>query len=163
MTEIYIRPLRMGDEVIAYHWRNNPEVWKYTGSRPDIVVTEEIERQWMERVLAQTNVMRYAICIKETDEYIGNVTLTDIEQGRAQFHTHIGATRHWGKGISSQATRMMLEMGFAAGIEEIYLGVHKDNAGALSVYRKCGFVEAGRDGDEIKMTLTRQQFEDAAK
>lgn len=163
MIDIYIRPLRMGDHEVAYHWRNNPEVWKYTGSRPDIVVTEEIERQWMERVLAQTNVMRYAICIKDTDEYIGNVTLTDIEDGRAQFHTHIGATQYWGKGISSKATRMMLEMGFAAGLCEIYLGVHKDNAGALSVYRKWGFVEAGREGDEIKMTLTKQQFETATR
>ena len=87
MIDIYIRPLRMGDHLVAYHWRNNPEVWKYTGSRPDIVVTEEIEAQWMERVLKQTNALRYGICIKDTDEYIGNVTITDIDGDKGEFHT----------------------------------------------------------------------------
>jgi len=154
MIEIYIRPLRMGDHLVAYKWRNNPEVWKYTGSRPDIVVTEEIERQWMERVLQQTDVLRYAICIKGTDEYIGNVTLTDIADGKAEFHTHIGEVKYWGKGIATMAAKLMLEEGYRNGVREVYLYVHKDNQQAVNVYRKCGFTIEEEDGDNLKMSMT---------
>ncbi len=143
----------MGDHLVAYHWRNNPEVWKYTGSRPDIVVTEEIEAQWMERVLKQTDALRYGICISGTDEYIGNVTLTDIADGKAEFHTHIGATKYWGKGLATKAAMLMLEKGFALGLHEIFLHVHKDNKAAIGVYLKCGFSIVEEHGEDVKMAI----------
>ncbi len=143
----------MGDHLVAYKWRNNPEVWKFTGSRPDIYVTEEIEEEWLRRVLQQKDAMRYAICISGTDEYIGNVTLTDIGDGKAEFHTHIGEVKYWGKGISTKATKMMLQKGFDSGLEEIYLYVHKDNKQAINVYLKCGFSIVDDETENLKMTV----------
>jgi len=153
MIDIYIRPLRMGDHLIAYHWRNNPEVWKYTGSRPDIVVTEEIEAQWMERVLKQTNALRYGICIKDTDEYIGNVTITDIDGDKGEFHTHIGAVQYWGKGLATKAAKLMLNLAFSKGVNHIHLYVHKDNKAAVGVYEKCGFKIVGEEGGSYRMEI----------
>ncbi len=148
MTEVYLRRLRAGDHKVSYKWRNDSKVWALTGSRPDITVTEAIEKEWLERVMTEGNSMRNAICLKETDEYVGNVQLTSINGGAAEFHIFIGATEHWGKGIASIATRLMVEEGFKSGLGSIYLFVSKENKQAIAVYNKCGFVVVENDADD---------------
>jgi len=48
MHKVLIRPLQIEDASISWKWRNDPVVWKYTGSKPNIKVTEEIEKRWLE-------------------------------------------------------------------------------------------------------------------
>jgi RimJ/RimL family protein N-acetyltransferase len=156
MIDVYIRRLQIGDHLTSYKWRNNPEIWKLTGSRPDVVVTEEIEEQWLEGVLAQMDSIRFAICITGTGEYIGNVQLTGIADSQAEFHIFIGETKHWGKGIAKQATMLMLEEGFRYGLNEIYLYVHKDNVSAINVYLKCGFLIEDDSTDNIRMSVLKK-------
>jgi diamine N-acetyltransferase len=153
MIDVYIRRLQMGDHLVSYKWRNDPDVWKLTGSRPDRVITEAIEEQWLANVLTQKDTMRFAICIAGPDEYVGNVQLTSIASGHAEFHIFIGERKYWGKGIATKATTLMVEEGFRSGIKEIYLYVKKENQQAIAVYLKCGFQIVGDDGDNIKMAV----------
>ena len=39
MYKVLIRPLEVSDALTSYKWRNDPEIWKYTGSRPDMEIT----------------------------------------------------------------------------------------------------------------------------
>ena len=47
---IYLRSLKE-DALTSYKWRNNPLIWKLTGSKPDIEITKEIELSWIDKIL----------------------------------------------------------------------------------------------------------------
>jgi diamine N-acetyltransferase len=139
--EIYIRPLELGDAKISYRWRNQEFIWKFTGTRPDQEITLSMEQDWIKHVLTRRSERRFAICISSTDEYIGNVQLTDIKNGRAEFHIFIGETTYWGLGLGELATNLVLKFGIdELKLKEIYLFVNKDHIGAIKLYMKTGFI-----------------------
>lgn len=151
--DIYIRPLVREDALISYSWRNNPEIWELTGSKPDIVVTPEIELKWIDNVIKRNDQKRFAICIAETNEYIGNVQLTNIKNKKAEFHIFIGETSFWGKGIGKLATKLMTEYGFTIlCLSEIYLWVNELNAKAIRIYQRQGFSFVGHTHKMILMS-----------
>lgn len=147
----------MGDHLVACKWRNNPEIWKYTAAHPNVTVTKEIERRWLEQVLAEKDALRFAICMAATDEYVGNTQLTHIQDNRAQYHMFVGETRYWGRGIAYKATRLTLQEGFRQGLQEIYMYVHKDNKASIHVCAKAGFVEVGATADQIEMSISHTE------
>jgi len=151
---VYLRPLRESDALTSWHWRNNPEIWTYTGSIPDQYITEEIEIEWIRRVLKDETTKRFAICITDTDEYIGNVQLTNIENDAAQFHIFIGNQSYWGKGVSTLATNLLLAFVRSnLQLNKIYLYVSKENVAAIRSYEKNGFkIVSCRDKD-IRMEV----------
>lgn len=150
--DIYLRPLVYEDAMVSYKWRNNPKIWEFTGKRPDKIITYDIEAVWIEEVLKRDNEKRFAICIKENNEYIGNVQLTNISNSDAEFHIFIGEEKYWGKGIASEATRQILHIAKAdLNLNEIYLFVNKKNVNAISVYLKNGFIIVDDKTEMIKM------------
>lgn len=79
-----------------------------------------------------------AIVDKE-DEYIGTVSLKNIENGMAEFAIVI-SREAMGKGIAIKAMKKMLKFGFQElGLQYIYWYVSKDNNRALRFYDKNGF------------------------
>jgi len=152
--DIYIRPLRIEDAAISYLWRNDSEVWKFTGSRPDRLITLEIEKEWIENVINRNNERRYAICLVANDKYIGNVQLTKISEGAAEFHLFIGDKDYWNKGIGKEATKKMIEIGFnELNLEEIYLEVDIRNAPAVKAYERVGFFPFEQQMGKIFMKI----------
>ena len=89
---VFIRPLTIQDALVSYRWRNDPEVWKFTGSRPDRYITQEIEIEWAKKVLQDKSSHRFAICVQEEQavHYVGNIQLTDITAQEGQYHIFIG-------------------------------------------------------------------------
>ncbi len=157
--EVFLRKLVEEDALVSYKWRNDADVWQWTGRRPDRIITPEIELDWIRKILQNPNEARYAICVLPTGEYIGNVQLTNIENGKAEFHIFIGEKKYWGTGVGKKATLEMIRIGFEQlGLEEIYLLVHKKNSPAIVVYLKTGFVIDGLEGDFLKMIITRNQW-----
>ena len=151
--DIYLRPLSERDAHISWRWRNDPEIWMYTGSKPDRTITEEIEHNWIRRVLSEKNTKRYAICLSETGEYIGNVQLTDINNNKAQLHIFIGEKKYWGKGIATKATAEIIAIAFQKlMLEEVYLLVDNRNTAAVSSYIKNRFVITSKKHNTLTMS-----------
>lgn len=150
MNKILIRPLRFEDASVSWKWRNDPEVWEHTGSRPDIVVTEEIEKQWILDKLKERNSVRFAIEVD--DVYVGNIQLTNIvEKETAEYHVFIGDKSYWGKGVASLATAQIIRYAKnVINLQSLYLSVRPENNSAIRVYEKSGFVKIN---DDVKMTL----------
>lgn len=151
-NNIYIRPLQREDALTSYKWRNDPEIWLYTGRRPDRIITPEIELEWIDRVLKDTSSRRFAVCLKENNAYIGNVQLTDILDGKAEFHIFIGSKECWGKGFGTEATKLLIS--YAKDIlklKELRLWVNPQNKSAIRIYLKCGFKQID---DSINMVLS---------
>jgi RimJ/RimL family protein N-acetyltransferase len=152
MLKVFIRPLQAEDYRISYKWRNDPDIWKYTGSHPDVLITPELEKEWLHKVIKLHNQIRFAICVNDDHEYIGNIQLTDIKDRKAQYHIFIGEKKYWGKGIATQATKLLLEYGVKkAKLSEIYLYVQKNNIAAIRLYIKCGFTYKIEDEQQIMM------------
>lgn len=149
---VNLRPLVIDDSAVSYKWRNDAEVWLHTGNRPDQIITEEIERNWLRGVLERGNELRYAICIKETGQYIGNVQLTNITDIDAEFHIFIGDKAFWGKGLGTIVTREFLALAFEARkLNNIYLNVKKENIHAVKAYKNAGFRECVEKDGNLKM------------
>ena len=155
---IYLRPLRIEDAETSYKWRNDNKVWTYTGFVPTQTITSQIEKEWLARVLQNENQKRFGICIIDTDQYIGNVQLINIENKSAEFELFIGEKDFWGKGIGFSATKKMLEIAFTElDLTSVYLHVHPDNIIAIRCYYRAGFVFSSQDKN-IKMIATLATF-----
>ena len=156
--KIYLRPLKPEDALVSYQWRNDPDIWRFTGLQPDRVITPEIETEWIGRVLARENEYRFAICIADTGTYIVNVQLTSVTPEGAEFHIFIGAKQYWDGGFGTEATQKMVRHAFGTmHIPLIYLYVRRENLRAIKAYQRAGFTETvGSDRDGfIKMTIKR--------
>lgn len=150
MNKVLIRPLRFEDAFISWKWRNDPKVWEHTGSKPNILVTEEIEKQWILEKLEERNSVRFAIEVD--DVYVGNIQLTNIiEKKTAEYHIFIGDKSYWGKGVASLATAQIIRYAKnVINLQSLYLSVRPENNSAIRVYEKSGFVKIN---DDVKMTL----------
>jgi RimJ/RimL family protein N-acetyltransferase len=155
--EIYIRPLEEKDAYTSYQWRNNQRIWVYTGLRVDREITPEIELEWIRTVLKRQNEKRFAICIKETGEYIGNVHFSDVTETNAQLHLFIGLPEYWNRGIATSALQLMIEKGFKdLGLKEIYGYIDIQNGASLRAAEKIGFREVSRDDKRIFVRITNE-------
>lgn len=158
---VYIRPLVLSDANVSYRWRNDPDIWKFTEFKPDRYISFEIEQEWLKGKLENKNERRFAICLKEDNQYIGNIQLLNINKGRASFHIFIGEKILWGKGIGQQATKLLLDYAFTQlGLEGILLEVNQLNISARKTYEKMGFVSVGTNkvNGFIKMKLNKKEF-----
>ena len=150
--QVAIRPLEENDAKTSYLWRSDPEIWKYTGSKPNMVVTQQIEKEWIKEVLARKNEIRFAICVGVDKEYIGNIQLTNITTDNAEFHIFIGKKEYHNKGIGTQATNLLLEYARKdLKLKEVYLFVNKSNIAAIKAYNKCGFFETDTTEDKLRL------------
>lgn len=152
MFNILIRPLERNDAKTSFHWRNDPEVWKYTGNKPDRYITEDIEAEWIEKVTNEKNSKRFAIICEL--QYIGNIQLTNISASNAEFHIFIGNKEFWGKGVSQLATYQILYYAKEVlKISEIYLSVKPDNLAAINSYKRNNFTVVEENSDVVKMSI----------
>jgi RimJ/RimL family protein N-acetyltransferase/glycosyltransferase involved in cell wall biosynthesis len=148
LYKILIRPLEEKDSEISWKWRNDAEVWEYTGKKPDISVTSEIERDWIKKVLSEKSSKRFAI---EVDEiYVGNIQLTNINGLDAEYHIFIGNKDYWGKGIAFSATQQIVR--FAKNVlklKSVNLFVKPNHERAIKLYERCGFIRVSNDVEMI--------------
>lgn len=159
-SSIFLRPLVIADAMTSFQWRNNPEIWKFTPFRPLHPVTPEIETKWLSEILLRKDQKRFAICLKASEKYVGNVQLINIADGAAEFHLFIGDPEYWGKGIGSEASALILDYAFnGLGLDKVRLDVDQENSGAVSIYKKLGFTETGRKGRFIEMECSRKEVE----
>lgn len=153
MHKVLIRPLVPDDALISWAWRNDPEVWRYTGSKPNIYITPEIEHEWIIKAIAEENSARFAITVD--DYYIGNIQLTDISNSdSAEYHIFIGDKSYWGKGIAHLATMQIIRYANEVlKLKKIFLKVNIEHLKAISLYKNCGFNKTITEGEYLHMTL----------
>lgn len=149
---VIIRPLQENDAYTSVKWRNDPEVFKYTGNTYSREITIENELEWIRKVISNPNDYRCAILADGI--YVGNIYLTDIGDGEAEYHIFIGDKRYWGKGIARLASEEIIEYGFTQlHLNCIKLCVRVTNKRAYSLYHTLGFIEVGSDDTWVLMKL----------
>lgn len=146
-NKIYLRPLEPEDLNERYlSWLNNPEVNRYLESGTFPYTKDKLEK-FYEQVSNSPDQVILAIADRKTDHHIGNVKFGPINwvHRKATLGILIGDKKFWGKGISAEATRLMVEYGFfRLNLRRIELGVYAEHGAAIRSYEQVGFKVEGR-------------------
>lgn len=133
-------------------WYRDPEVARLTRYQARQMTQQEIERFFQVRMLAQ-DALAYSICELPTWRLIGFTTFSalDGDNGSVMFHITIGERDAWGRGLGTEATRLMLGHAFERlGLHRVGLQVFSYNLRAIRAYQKAGFTIEGRLRDAIQ-------------
>lgn len=150
---VRIRPLKEQDAYTSVKWRNDPEVFKFTGNTYNHEITIDNELEWIRKVTANPTDYRCAILVDEV--YVGNIYLTDIKEGTAHYHIFIGDKSYWGKGVAKRASLLILDYAFKVlNIKEIFLRVRNVHTSAYNLYLRLGFKDIKVDGVWTFMRLS---------
>jgi ribosomal-protein-alanine N-acetyltransferase len=175
-ARIYLRPLEREDLNERYlGWLNMPEVNRYLESGSFPYTRADLEK-FYERVTGSQDQVILAIVDRKTDQHIGNVKLGPIHwiHRKATLGILVGEAQFWGRGIATEATRLLVEYGFfRLNLNKIDLGVYAEHDAAVRSYEKVGFrVEGrfredlfheGRYKDRLWMGLLRSEYKGLAK
>ena len=128
----------------------------YPGESP---MTVENERDFLAQSAASSNSIE--ICAVIGGEIVGTAGITPIGsqeklRHRAEFGISI-AKEFWGLGIGQALTAACIDCARKAGYAQLELDVVADNASALALYKKFGFVEYGRNPKGFRSRNTGYQ------
>lgn len=132
----------------AYGWHRDIER-NYGHEHASGEMTLQEAHEWYQEQLrlAEDPTGRYWV-IEADGELAGVVflhSISDTDQ-RARFAIGMFAPELVGRGLGSEATRLVLEHAFGPiGLHRVDLRVLAFNEAAISSYRGCGFVEEGRE------------------
>lgn len=151
--KVSIRPLKIEDAYTSVKWRNDSEVFRYTGNTYDHEITIESELAWIERVINKKDDYRCAIEVDGT--YVGNIYLTDIHDGEAEYHIFIGDKAYWGKGVAKESSKLIIEYAFdKLNLKKIILLVKEENENAVKLYKHLGFKLIKKENSWFTMEIS---------
>jgi len=138
---IRLRTLERGDLRFVHKLNNNDSIMRYWFEEA-YETYDELEELYRKHIHDQTE-RRFIIDVN--GESAGLVELVEINglHRRAEFQIAIDA--EWqGKGIASKATRLAIDYAFCVlNTYKLYLVVDAENAAAVHIYSRVGFIEEG--------------------
>jgi RimJ/RimL family protein N-acetyltransferase len=143
---VTLRKVRDGDIAERQKLGRHPEVVKGFGvalSRPETMTREEAKR-WVTKVADHPN----AWIIECGKRLIGSVRLDNIEPSdrRCSLAISIDDPELLNKGLGAEAIRLCSTYAFQElKLHRISVRVLASNERAIRCYKKCGFVEEGRE------------------
>lgn len=168
---VYARPIEQEDIDLFYKkalW--DPEGRRLTGTQT--FFSRKGVQDWFEKFSLDQGRIDLLICLRETDEAIGEMAMLDIDHlnQNAIVRISIFNQAYWGNGYGTEALKLLVKYGFNnLNLNRIGLDVFAYNDRALKSYKKIGFQEEGRvrealfyDGafhDSIIMGILRSEFQ----
>jgi len=157
-TLVDLAPPEIEDAEALAHWLNDPAVWvPFARLWP---VNVESERQWISGQLQRRDELNFMVFEKTTGRPVGLVGLRSLDSANAtgRLGVLIGEPADRGKGLGTEAVTLLLGYGFDyLGLRRTNLAVLADNAGAVHIYEKLGFI---REGLERKAVLRGGRYVD---
>lgn len=147
-AHVRLRALERDDLEALFAWWNDPDLWTRIGSRKRLSGFEELEA-WFECELEKSGPQEGRTFAIEDAEgtLVGTLWYGTYEAGdrQATVGLYVGAPERRGEGLGTDAFATLLGYLFdELGLHKARLYVEVDNAPALAVYYKLGFVEEGR-------------------
>ena len=168
---VYLRPGERTDIPLFVRWLSDARTTDTLALRSPIGLA--LEERWFEGMLDAHGRDRwfFVICRLEDDRPVGSIDLhaLDLQNGGAGLGIFIGDPADTSQGYGSDAIRALLDFGFGElRLERIWLDVYADNARAIHVYERIGFVHEGtfrralfRHGayvDDHRMAILRSEW-----
>ncbi len=144
---ITLRTLSKLDISPFYNWINDEEVIKYSLSLFRKINTKKEIEDWFFELIKNKKNITLGIFLDATNELIGYAGICDISETNksGEYYIFIGEKKFWGKGIGTEVTQKIVEIGFNKyDLNRIMLTVSEPNVGGLKAYEKSGFKIEGR-------------------
>ena len=168
---VYLRPLESADINNGWlEWINDYTINQYLGG--SFPVTYDALLLYYKNSQPPEAVM-FAICLKESDKYIGNARLSEINfiHRHCKYGRLIGDENYRAKGYGSEALILLLRYGFHnIGMNRIYSAAISDNEISLASNEKVGMkregtlrnsqYKNGRFYDMIMLAMLRSEFDE---
>ena len=142
--DIYLRELEISDVTQSYcNWMNDPEVTQYLKKHPGKWTIKEL-KNYVREIKKCPDVLFWAIILKDKKRHIGNIKLGHINgiNGFADIGIIIGEKSFWGKGLATEAIKLVVNYAFSQlNLQKLIAGANKNNLGSIKIFRKDGFAE----------------------
>ncbi len=141
-VNISIRRFEKHDIPKKVEWINDPANNRYL--HYDLPLRVDKTEEWFDRNRDRTD--RFDAVIEADGVPIGVVGLLSIDRknGKAEHYITIGEAAYRGRGISRDASRLVIEYGFEElGLNRIYFYTETGNAVVHHVYESLGFQREG--------------------
>jgi RimJ/RimL family protein N-acetyltransferase len=155
---INLRELHIEDVELMSEFLNDHDISKnflftrYPFSKENFI--EFVKSSWGDK-----NNIHFAIIESSTEEYVGTVSLKNINYiDRNAEYAIVTRKKFWGTQCAFEATKQILEYGFnRLNLYKIYLNVLSSNSRAIKFYGKFGFIEENVFKDHV---YVNGKFED---
>ena len=141
---VRLRPMADGDTDEVVRMRSEPDVLGqlFSAAPP----TRESHRRWLDAVRASDDRQEFMIVDRVSGRSVGTIGLSHIDRRhrRAEYGILIGEADARGKGLASEASRLLLDHAFRTlALNRVYLHVFSDNEPAIRLYERVGFRREG--------------------
>jgi RimJ/RimL family protein N-acetyltransferase len=111
-------------------------------------LTLKKEKAWYNDTKKQKDTIIFGLYALDGNKkvLIGSTGLKKIDYNHenAEFGIIVGDKNYWGKGIGTEATKLVLDFGFKVlGLNAIYLAVFSKNKAGQKAYKRAGFKKTG--------------------
>ena len=167
---IFLRELRESDAEQMLKTSKNEEIRYMTGTKHTLTI--DMIKDYIEKVSKDPSRFDFAICLKEDETMIGDLSIFDIDEDdrKAYFRIALSTIGLTGKGYGTEAIKTVLPFVFEdLGLNRLQLEVYNHNPRAIRAYEKCGFVKEGvlrkslryngKYSDEIIMAMLKEDYE----
>ena len=141
---IYLRKLETTDLERTLAWINDPSVYLKIGSQ--VPVSRSAQQKWFERTDASFDKIIFAICLKEGQVHVGNVSLDSIENRHrtARLSVFVGDAGQRGQSVGSRAIRLLADYAFNfLNLNRIWCKATAGDERIVNFYEALGFTAEG--------------------
>ena len=145
-----LRPVRAADLALLRQWEHDPLIDSWMATTANTLDARESHEQEFERLLRTPRVKLLAIQTKTT-AVVGFLRLNDLDLAarKATIRLFIAPDMH-GQGYGTDALHTLAGFCFRElALHRIGLVVRADNARAIAVYTRLGFVREGCERDAV--------------
>ncbi len=139
---IYLKEFQVGDITADYvNWLNDPEVNQYLESR-FVKQTRKTVDAYVRSFAGCDHKRLFGIFDRATGLHVGNISFSDINyrHGYGVIGIAVGRKAFWGKGIGTEAIKLLVAYGFKKlKLKRIEAGIYANNPGSISIFKKVGF------------------------
>lgn len=165
---VRLRPMEERDLPSFVDWLADREVTRWLAEMSAPPTLEE-EYEWYERRRSDPDSLMWAI--ETIDGRLVGSTELRLEPARrkAEFGIVIGDRSQWGRGLGTEALRLVLAYAFGElELNRVELTTAEDNERAIRSYKKVGFVREGlkrqdrmvegKFGNTLMMSVLREEW-----
>ncbi len=156
--QVYLRPITVEDTDMVLSWRNSKRVVENFIYRKPISRQEHLS--WLENKVFKGAVHQFVVCTRDGDTACGSVYLQNFDEERKEAESGIfmGNTALLGKGLGTEAYRLLARYGFDdLGLEAICARVLAGNTASRRLHEKLGYRQEAYLRDEL---LIEGRYED---
>jgi len=141
---VRLRAYEKSDADALFRWFSDEEVTRWLG--PPNFPSRAHQEKFIELASASSDDAKYFAIETLDGKLVGDCGLRfiDWKSRKAEFFITIGEKQFWGKGLGSDALRIVVRLAFdKMNLNRLWLSVLADNPRAVRCYEKCGFVREG--------------------